>query len=68
MPEPDGGTGSAEEPDVLRVSGMHAFLTPPSTPFSPRLVPLKNGVGVLEAFFHFFPWLVPRSKNILLFY
>ena len=31
VPEPDGGTGSAEEPDVLRVSGMHAFLTPPST-------------------------------------
>ena len=34
VPGPDGVTGSAEEPDVLRVRGMHAFLTPPSTPFS----------------------------------
>ena len=34
VPGPDGVTGSAEEPDVLRVRGMHAFFTPPSTPFS----------------------------------
>ena len=33
VPGPDGVTGSAEEPDVLRVRGMHAFFTPPSTPF-----------------------------------
>jgi len=34
VPEPDGGPGSAREPDVLRVSAMHAGRTPPSTPFS----------------------------------
>jgi len=34
----------------------------------PNFIPLKNGVGVLEAFFHFFLGLVPRSKNNLLFY
>ena len=38
----DGGTGSAEEPDVLRVCGMHAFLTPPSTPFSANLIHPKR--------------------------
>jgi hypothetical protein len=37
VPAPDGGTGSAEELDVLRVSAMHACLTPPSTP--PMLAP-----------------------------
>ena len=30
--------------------------------------PHKNGLGVLEAFFHFFLGLVPRRKNNLLFY
>ena len=43
VPGPDGVTGSAEEPDVLRVRGMHAFLTPPSTPFS-----LENGPVMLR--------------------
>ena len=32
-----------------------------------KLQPLKNGVGVLEVFFHFFLGLVPRSKTIFCF-